>query len=149
MDRLMVNYTPQGAIDLVKGSSRIAPQPQPTEARGSNMLSRRNFIIGMIAAPAIIRTPGLLMPVRDRTLHRADFIAEIAAIIDAMPDPPGYDGAFDHANAEPPSLAEVIAWRKGMHDLLSRCMVSWTAEGFNRIHVMCEAEKRYKAMRLL
>jgi hypothetical protein len=30
------------------------------------MLSRRSFIIGLIAAPAIIRTPGLIMPVRDR-----------------------------------------------------------------------------------
>jgi hypothetical protein len=49
----------------------------------------------------------------------------------------------------PPSLAEVIARRKGMNELLSRCMVSWTAEGFNRIHVMGEAEKRYQAMGLL
>ena len=48
-----------------------------------------------------------------------------------------------------PSLAEVIAWRKGMNELVSRCMFSWTAEGFNRIHHMGEAEKRYKAMGLL
>src|SRR5258706_15933985 len=115
-------------------------------------LTRRDVLAGLlvsIAAPAIIRSPGVLMPVRDRTLSRADFIAEIAAIIDAMPDPPGYDSAFDYANAEPPSLAEVIAWRKGMNELVSRCMVSWTAEGFNRIHHMGEAEKRYKTIGLL
>jgi hypothetical protein len=115
-------------------------------------LTRRDILAGLlvsIAAPAIIRTPGLLMPVRDRTLRRADFIAEIAAIIDAMPDEPGYDSAFDYVKAEPPSLAEVIAWRKGMNELLSRCMVSWTVEGFNHIHVMAEAEKRYQASGLL
>lgn len=28
------------------------------------IVSRRNFLIGMIAAPAVIRTPGLLMPVK-------------------------------------------------------------------------------------
>jgi hypothetical protein len=28
------------------------------------LISRRNFILGALAAPAIIRTPGLLMPVK-------------------------------------------------------------------------------------
>lgn len=28
------------------------------------MIARRNFLLGLIAAPAVIRTPGLLMPVK-------------------------------------------------------------------------------------
>jgi len=51
----------------------------------------------------------------------------------------------DHGPSIP--LAEVIEWRRGLTELLSRCTVSWTAEGFNRIRRMSEAEKkRYQAM---
>ncbi len=44
-------------------------------------------------------------------------------------------------------LAEVNAWRKDMRE--SRAFYNFTADGFNRIHAMAEAVKRYQRMGLL
>ena len=43
------------------------------------MISRRNFLLGLVAAPAIIRTPGILMPVRKI------FLPEPVAAIEPLP----------------------------------------------------------------
>jgi hypothetical protein len=72
------------------------------------MITRRNFIIGMLAAPAIIRTPGLLMPVRDRTVLSAKDL-EWATIF----------GTRDYEKY-PATLAEVKAWRQDVTDRLNQ-----------------------------
>jgi hypothetical protein len=77
------------------------------------------------------------MPVRDRTLLSARELAYQTMW-----------GLRDYRKY-PPTVAEVREWRRGMSELLSRCTVSWTAEGFNRIIVMGDAEKRYEAIGLL
>lgn len=50
------------------------------------LMSRRNFLIGLVAAPAVIRTPGLLMPVKSFTpdytvkIHTSDLTWEAGSI---------------------------------------------------------------------
>ena len=67
------------------------------------MISRRQAFLGFgaIAAPFVIRTPGILMPVRYRTpLLGAEELKMLAAC-----------GLRDW-DAYPPSLGEVIDWRQ-------------------------------------
>lgn len=57
------------------------------------MTSRRNFLLGLgaaLAAPAIIRTPGLLMPVRKviKPEH------ELAVLWEEMVETEGYESIF-------------------------------------------------------
>jgi len=99
------------------------------------IISRRYALLGLtaIAAPFVIRTPCLLMPVRNRIL------------------PPMYnEHRFRNWKAYPPSLDEVKEWRAGldwMHD--QGMFVSWSAQGFDNIHHMGDAERRFEAMGLL
>jgi hypothetical protein len=104
-------------------------------------LDRRAILAGLlvsIAAPAIIRTPGLLMPVRDRTVLSAKDL-EWATIF----------GTRDYEKY-PATLAEVKAWRQDVTDRINRgIFVNPSVIGFNRMIVMVEAEERYQAMGLL
>ncbi len=100
-------------------------------------ITRRGVLLGLVAAPFVIRTQGLLMPVRDRTLLSAREL-ELQTMY----------GLRDYKKY-PPTVAEVIAWRQDLTRLLSRCTVSWTGEGWAHIHRMSEAEKNYEAMGLL
>ncbi len=110
------------------------PEPEPK-------ISRRAAFLGlsaMIAAPFVIRTPGLLMPVRDRTIISASEL-EWQTIL----------GTRDYQRY-PLTVAEVKAWRENLTADLDRGIhYLWTGEGFMRIHRMAEAEKRYQAMGLL
>jgi hypothetical protein len=44
---------------------------------------------------------------------------------------------------------EVREWRRSLNDLLDRCTVTWTGEGFAKIHAMADAERSYEARGLL
>jgi hypothetical protein len=98
----------------------------------ASAISRREAFAGFfgtIAAPFVIRTPGLLMPIRDRTIPMW--------------------GLRDYRRY-PPTVEEVIDWRRGVNAMNARgMMVSWTGEGFNRIFAMSDAEKHYRAMGLI
>jgi hypothetical protein len=105
-------------------------QMDAEEAAKKDAISRRNVLLGItfLAAPAVIRCSSNLMPVRS--------------------GPQKYDEhGFRNWKAYPPSLAEVKQWRAGLkwqHE--QGIMVSWSAEGFNRIHHMAGAERRFEAM---
>jgi hypothetical protein len=95
-------------------------------------------LLGSVAAPFVVRNSGLLMPVRDRTIPSANEL-EWQTIM----------GTRD-CRRYPVTVAEVKTWRRSTNDRLARgVMVSWTGEGWARIHRMAEAEKRYKAIGLL
>ncbi len=103
--------------------------------------SRRDALAGLLvsmAAPYVVRNSGLPMPVRDRTILSAS--EHEWQIIPGTRNYKKY----------PLTFAEVKAWRRSTNERLDRVvMVSWTGEGWARIHRMAEAEKRYKAMGLL
>jgi hypothetical protein len=94
-------------------------------------MHRRELLKGLtivVAAPFVIRTPGLLMPVRDRGI-------------------PSYVRDWDRF---PPSIAEVRAWRSEMNWIAERgIMLSFNGIGAARIGAMGDAEKRFKAIGLL
>jgi hypothetical protein len=102
----------------------------------ASVISRRDAFAGFfgtIAAPFVIRTPGLLMPIRDRTSQLDEMMW----------------GLRDYRRY-PPTVEEVIDWRRGVNAMNARSMmVSWTGEGFNRIFAMSDAEKHYRAMGLI
>ena len=103
--------------------------------------SRCDALAGLLVsmvAPYVVRNAGLLMPVRDRTLISASEL-EWRTIL----------GTRDYRKY-PLTVAEVKAWRRGLNAMHNRgVMVSWTGEGWARIHRMSEAEKRYRAMGML
>ena len=106
---------------------------------GFDLAQARAALAGLLvsmAAPAMIRTPGLLMPVRDRTilpasdLEWATILGSAITAVSAL----GWRGGGEARRSTPPS---------------PRRRVSWTAQGFARIHRMAQAEKRFEAMGLL
>jgi hypothetical protein len=117
-------------------------------------ISRRGVLLGLsavIAAPFVIRTPGLLMPVRNRIMaseeiEDQELIDRIIAhqaianrvIVDRLP------GGW------PPSVKEVKRWRRKMQKTFRPGMCdSYTEEQWARLGVMIDAEMRFKAMGLL
>lgn len=106
-----------------------------------NAISRRRALIclsGLIAAPFVIRSAGLLMPVRNRLLLSQAELERQTLL-----------GIRDWT-LYPPTVAEVKVWRASMNRRFERGMtVSWTGQGWLHIHRMCEAEKRYEALGLL
>lgn len=49
------------------------------------MLTRRSFITGLVAAPAVITTPGLLMPVRKVIMpEESDYAKELRNLIEML-----------------------------------------------------------------
>jgi hypothetical protein len=98
-------------------------------------LSRRAALLGLatIAAPFVIRTPGLLMPVKNRIM------------------PPFYNEWGDRNWKDyPATLDEYLAYERSRIAMAnSRIMVSFSAEGANRIAAMIDARKRFEAMGLL
>ena len=89
-------------------------------------MPRRGALICLtaaIAAPFVIRTAGILMPVRKRLLLN---LREIAL------------------------LKEVQEWRQSTARCAeSRICVNWTGEGWTHIDRLAEAERRFRAMGLV
>ena len=104
-------------------------------------LTRRDILAGFfvsMAAPYVVRNSGLLIPVRDRTILSASE-HEWQTILGTR-----------NYKKYPLTVAEVKAWRRSTNERLDRgVMVSWTGEGWARIHRMAEAERRYMAIGLL
>ncbi|MGA7325767.1 MAG: hypothetical protein WBX25_15085 [Rhodomicrobium sp.] len=133
----------------------------------SELISRRQALLGltMMAAPFVIRTPGILMPVRDRTFDVREAILrdlrkqrKAVRAIEEMRrkagEPLSAEGFENEAIVHPighsPSVAEVREWREWLITNGRRgIMVSFTAAGAAHLFAMADAEKRYKAMGLL
>ena len=102
------------------------------------MISRRQVLFGFgaIAAPFVIRTPGILMPVKYRPpLLSAEELRDLTMY-----------GLRDW-HAYPPSLEEVIDWRRCRQRMDEQgTLVSWTAAGMMEICALGDAERRYEAM---
>ncbi|MGA7323980.1 MAG: hypothetical protein WBX25_05765 [Rhodomicrobium sp.] len=105
----------------------------------SELISRRQAFLGltMMAAPFVIRTPGILMPIRYRPPRIDEKELEWQTIL----------GTRDW-KAYPPSVREVREWREGLNGRRG-IMVSFTGTGASRLFAMADAEKRYEAMGLL
>jgi len=89
------------------------------------MLNRRGFLGGLLAAPAIIRTPGLLMPVK------APLLAAIPAEFAVVSLPPAANGEFYHfhnTSAKPIQLYGHGLLRPDGHAILVRHNGVWVRE---------------------
>jgi hypothetical protein len=107
-------------------------------------MHRRELLKGLaitVAAPFVIRTPGLLMPVRNRLV--------IPPLSERELRLQGLIGTRDW-DLYPASLAEVKEWRRGQKRNAERgIMLSYTGIGWAYMDAMINAEKRYKARGLL
>ena len=113
----------------------LAALPPSWPARG---ISRRGVLAGLIAAPFVIRTPGLVMPVRDRSILTAKELEDQT-----------WAGTRDWKKY-PPTLDEVKAHRRSREMLAQqRVMVSYTGAGWAYVSHMIAAENRFEAMGLL
>ena len=90
---------PRPNLEQIKRDARMIGRPTP-------IISRRQAFLGVaaIAAPFVVRTPELLMPVRNRIVPAND-------IFDSL--------WWRDLKAYPPAPAEVKAWRQSMNALIS------------------------------
>jgi hypothetical protein len=105
--------------------------------RPAPVASRRQAILGLaaIAAPFVGRTPGLLMPIRNRIVPVNDILNSLW---------------FRGLNAYPPAPAEVKAWRQSVNATFRMGIRPYhSPAGMIRILKICDAEKRFEALGLL
>jgi hypothetical protein len=105
-------------------------------------ISRRGALLGLsaaIAAPFVIRTPGLLMPVRNRIIRLPIELGD------------GYDSLFRDWQKHPATLEEYRQYCREREEAANGPVIfyNYSVEGFNRIGAMIDAERRYRAMGLL